>query len=151
MRGYATRYGHPLATAFTPKYARMVPELFDTPHDGDAIAAALPANPRALFTQETLDAIDGKGRHWLVDALAQNELGDWKAKAPIRLYYGSKDVDVTPEESVLTARQMAARGSDIHAVNVGPNGHLESIGAAVPLVVRWLQELTPGLAHPPPA
>ena len=78
-------------------------------------------------------------------------MGDWKAKAPIRLYYGSKDVDVTPEESVLTARQMAARGADIHAIDLGPSGHLESIGLAVPLVVRWLQELTPDLAHPPPA
>lgn len=150
VRGYATRYGHPLTTAFTPKYAKLVPELFDTPHDSDAIVAALPTNPRALFTQETLDAIDGKGRHWLVDALAQNEMGDWKAKAPIRLYYGTRDVDVTPEESVLTARQMAARGSDVRTSAVGPHGHNESILAAAPLVVRWLQELTPDLAHPPP-
>jgi len=151
VRGYATRYGHPLATAFTPKYAKLVPELLDTPHEGDVIEAALPANPRAMFTQEALDAIDGKGQHWLVDALTENEMGDWKATAPIRLYYGTKDVDVTPEESVLTARQMKARGSDIRAIAVGPSGHNESVPVAVPLVVRWLQELTPDLAHPPPA
>jgi pimeloyl-ACP methyl ester carboxylesterase len=150
VRGYAMRYGHPLATAFTPKYAKLVPELFDTPHDADAIEKALPSNPRVLFTREALDAIDGKGQHWLVDALAQNEMGDWRAKAPIRLYYGSRDVDVTPEESVRTARQMKARGSDIRAIGVGPVGHNESVPVAVPLIVRWLTELTPDLAHPPP-
>jgi pimeloyl-ACP methyl ester carboxylesterase len=142
VRGYATRYGHPLNTAFTPHYAALVPELLDTPHDVDAVIKALPRDPRALFLPVTLNAIEGKGRHWLVDALAENEMGDWRARAPIRLYYGADDVDVPPSESIATARQMTARGSNVHAVNVGPFDHNQSILAAVPLILHWLEELS---------
>jgi pimeloyl-ACP methyl ester carboxylesterase len=141
VRGYATRYGHRLDTAFTPHYAALVPQLFDTPHDAAEVTAALPRDPRKLFQPVVLDALARKGHHWLTDALAQNEMGDWRAKAPIRLYYGSKDTDVLPLEATRTARQMAARGADIRAVDVGPVEHNPSILAAAPAILEWLQSL----------
>ncbi len=143
VRGYATRYGHPLDTAFTPQYAQLVPRLFDTPHEVDDVIKALPRDPRALFRPEVLKALDGTGHHWLVDALAANEMGDWAAKAPIRLYYGTNDVDVLPLEATTTARQMAARGSDIRAVNVGSGDHDHSILAAAPQILEWLRSFRP--------
>ena len=146
VRGYAKRYGHPLDSAFTPRYAALIPRLFDTPRDAEDAVRALPRDPRALFRPEVLDAIAGKGHHWLVDALKQNEMGDWAAKAPIRLYYGSYDVDVTPIEAATTARQMAARGSRIEAVDVGRGDHNTSVFMAVPLIVKWLESLH---AQPP--
>jgi hypothetical protein len=141
VRGYATHYGHPLNTAFTAHYATLVPELLDTPHAVDAVMKALPRDPHALFLPVALDAMEGKGRHWLVDALAENEMGDWSARAPIRLYYGADDIDVPPRESIQTAQQMSARGSDARAVNVGAVNHNQSILAAVPLIMRWLAAL----------
>lgn len=139
VRGYATRYGHKLQSAFTPYYAKLVPELFDTPHSVDDVVKALPRDPRALFLPVVLDAIAGKGRHWLVDALNANEMGDWAARAPIRFYYGSRDVDVRPLESIATARQMAARGSRVLTFDVGPSEHNQSVLAAAPLILTWLQ------------
>jgi pimeloyl-ACP methyl ester carboxylesterase len=142
VRGYATRYRHPLNSAFTAKYAALVPELFDTPHEDDAVITALPRDPRRLFTRETLAALDGKRAHWLVDALRDNEMGDWKANAPLRLYYGTKDVDVAPVEAATTARQMVARGSAVTAVDVGATDHGGSVLAAAPMVLEWLGQLT---------
>ena len=147
VRGYATRYGHPLNTAFTPKYAALVPQLFDTPHDVDAVVKALPRDPRALFVPAVLDAIAGKGGHWLLDALKENEMGDWAAKAPIRLYYGTHDVDVLPLESTATAHQMAARGSHMQAISVGPGEHNQSVLAAAPLILDWLQTFPDSTVH----
>jgi secretory lipase len=142
VRSYATRYGHSLESAFAPRYAVLVPQLFDTPHDVEAILKALPRDPRRLFTPAVLDAIAGRGDHWLVDALIENGIGGWPAKAPIRLYYGTHDVDVLPLEATTTARLMAARGSDIRAVNVGTVGHDGTILAAAPLILEWLETLS---------
>jgi pimeloyl-ACP methyl ester carboxylesterase len=147
VRGYAMRYGHPLNSAFAPRFAKLVPELLDTPHSVDDVIKALPSDPRELFTPAVLHAIDGKGQHWLVDALAENEMGDWAAKAPIRFYYATDDVDVTPVESTTTARQMAAGGSIVQAVNLGNGDHTQAILKSVPLVLEWLQTrsaATPG-------
>ena len=139
VHGYATRYRHPLDSAFTPRYAMLVPQLFDRPNDVETVVKSLPRDPRALFRPQVLDAIAGKREHWLVDALIENEMGDWTAKAPIRLYYGSKDVDVPPVESTATARQMTARGSAAEAVDVGAVDHEGSVLAAAPLALAWLQ------------
>ena len=151
VRGYATRYGHPLDTAFTPEYARLAPQLFDTPHSVAEVVKALPRDPRALFRPEVLNALDGQGHHWLVDALAENEMGDWAAKAPIRLYYATRDIDVLPAEAVTTARQMTARGSHVEAVNVGAVDHEQSIIIAAPMVLDWLRRLAAGRRQVSPA
>ena len=142
IRGYAARYGHPLDSAFTPRYAALVPTLLDSPHDPDVIIRALPRDPHALFLRPALNAIAGQGQHWLVDAIKQNEMGDWTAKAPIRLYYGTSDIDVPPLEATTTARQMVVRGSQITAIDVGPSEHNGSILAAAPMIFRWLQTLS---------
>jgi len=62
-----------------------------------------------------------------------------KARAPIRLYYGSNDVDVSPIEATTAARQMAMLGSDIQAVTTGTQDHNQSVLAAAPMILRWFQ------------
>lgn len=146
VRGYAARYTHPLESAFAPPYAARVPELLDTPRDPADVMKALPRDPHALFRADLLDAIAGHGKHWVVDALAENEMGDWTSKAPIRLYYGSKDVDVPPSESLTTAKTMRGRGADVTAINVGAKDHDGSVLAAAPLIFQWLRELSAAYA-----
>ncbi|MBS0470787.1 MAG: alpha/beta fold hydrolase [Proteobacteria bacterium] len=142
VRGYALRYGHPLHSAFTAHYATLVPELLDTPHTTDQVLAALPTDPRRMFRADLLAAVDGKGSHWLVDALAANEMGDWAPRAPIRLYFGDDDVDVPPADSKATATQLSARGGDVRAIDVGPADHFQSIVLAAPQILDWLKTLT---------
>ena len=141
VRGYATRYDQPLDSAMTPTYAALVPTLFDTPHDLDELMKALPHDPRKLLQPAALDAIDGHGKHWLVDAMLENDMGDWRAKAPIRMYFGSNDLNVPPEESLTAARQMNARGSNVQAIDLGPLDHDQSIVVAAPAVLEWFRTL----------
>ncbi len=138
--GQSAHYGHPLDSVLTPVYATLVERLFAgaTPQE---ILSALPDDPRRMFDQSLLDAFDHDGSHWYLDAFAANSLVDVTPRAPLRLYYGSKDLDVLPEEALAAARAMQARGADVTAVDVGPVGHDPSMLAAAPLILAWLREL----------
>jgi pimeloyl-ACP methyl ester carboxylesterase len=138
---YADRYVQPLGSVLTPEYAATVGRLFSGGATPDEIVKGLPADPRRMFNQAFLDAFDHGGPHWFLDAIAANSLIDVSTHARLRLYYGSKDMDVTPEESRIAAQTMRARGADVIALDVGPIGHDDSMLAAAPLILKWLGEL----------
>jgi pimeloyl-ACP methyl ester carboxylesterase len=143
VRGYAHHDRQPLESIFTGPAATLVTGLLDTPHTPDVVVKTLPRDPRALFRADALEALDGRGENWLTRALAGNEMGDWPAKAPIRFYYGSRDLDVSPADSRTAARRMAARGSNVQSVDLGPVDHTGSVLAAAPKVLNWLKSLPP--------
>jgi pimeloyl-ACP methyl ester carboxylesterase len=138
--GQSAYYGHPLDSVLTPEHAVLVERLFA---DGkpQEIIKALPSQPRTMFNQSFLDAFDRSGSHWHLDAFAANSLVDVTPSAPVRLYFGSKDMDVVPEEALAAARLMQARGADVAAIDVGAVGHDASMLAAAPLILAWLREL----------
>ncbi|MEQ8267586.1 MAG: hypothetical protein RH982_10350 [Parvibaculum sp.] len=139
--GYAHHYGRPLDSVLTADYAAKVETLYGSPHSSQEIVEGLPADPRAMFTPEFLEAFDGNGEHWLLEAIAANGVGEWTPKAPVRLFYGEADKDVVPKEAVLGAERFRARGADVEAVNVGEVGHDPSLLLAAPLILEWLGEL----------
>lgn len=141
-RGYAARYRQPLESLLAPAFVRVVPDLFDRPHTPEEIIAALPGDPRALFTPEFLAAFDQGRTHWFLAAMAANEVSGFVPKAPVRFYYGSLDRDVPPEEAITTARRMAAAGANARAVSVGAVGHDPSALAAAPIILEWLETLS---------
>ena len=140
---YARVYGMPLDSVVREPFPRTAPPLFDGAHDGTAIVAALPANPRDLLTPALLAAQASGGEHWFLARLAENSLLDWTPQAPIRLYYGERDVDVSPEEAVAFAARMRARGADVVAESVGELDHDASILAAAPKIRAWFDSLAP--------
>ncbi len=139
---YARIYGHPLNSLLQPPYAENVPVLFDGNHASEEISASLPEDPRALFTDDFLNAYDHGESHWFLAALADNDVYDWTPVAPIRLYFGDDDVDVLPEESRRTATTMQARGADVTAVSVGASAHDASAYRGIPAAIRWFTELS---------
>ncbi|MDO8287817.1 MAG: alpha/beta fold hydrolase [Parvibaculum sp.] len=142
--GYSDRYGHPLTSVLTTDYAAKVTELFSTPHKPDEFIESLPANPRDMFTPAFLSAFDNDGEHWFLTALADNDLSNWKPATKMRLYYGSADADVVPEEALSATKKMREMGADVTAVDVGPVGHDPSMLGAAPKILAWLQELDQG-------
>jgi len=138
---YAGHYGHPLESVLTSDYARRARDLFENPHSPQQIMAALPANPRTMFNAVLLQAFDSGESYWFLDALRENDVSDWSPRAPVRLYYGSADIDVLPEQALEAQRVMRARGSDVTAVDVGPVDHDASIVVAGPLILAWLESL----------
>lgn len=141
-RGMAARYGHPLESALTPEVAALTRALYDQPHKPAEIMAALPKVPRAVFNAAFLDAHDHGGRHWLLEALTANEISHFAPRAPVRLFYGAADHDVSPEESIRTAGMFRSRGGDATATDVGPVDHDRSVLQAGPAAFAWLESLT---------
>lgn len=138
--GQAAWYGHPLDSVLNANQARIVDRLFSGAKPKE-ILAALPAEPRRLFSPAFLEAYDHGGAHWYLDAFAAADLTDMTPKAPVRLYYGSKDTDVLPDEALTAQRLWRAKGADVIAVDVGPVGHDPSMLAAAPHIFAWLREL----------
>jgi len=141
--GQAAYYGHALDSVLTPEYAATVERLFAGAKPKE-ILRTLPQEPRQMFNQAFLDAFDRDEAHWYLESFAANSLLDVSPRAPVRLYYGSKDVDVVPEEALAAARAMSARAADVTAIDVGAIGHDPSMLAAAPLILAWLRELDAG-------
>lgn len=140
-RGQAARYGRPLESVLTAPMAALARRLFDQPHKPDEIIAALPKDPRTLFDPAFLEAFDRGGQHWFLDALATNEVSYFTPRAPVRLFHGASDIDVSPRESRVTAEMFRARGSDAMAIDLGPVDHGGAALKAAPAVLDWLGTL----------
>ena len=139
---YSAIYGQPVTTLLAEPYASSLPGLFDGDHGDADFAAALPKTPRELFTPEFLDAFDHGKSHWFLDALQENSLLDWKPAAPIRLYFGDKDLDVSPREAQLAFDTFSKAGCNVTLVPVGPYAHDESVMYAIPLVRKHFDNLS---------
>lgn len=138
--GQAAYYGRSLDSVLTTEYAATVERLF-AGAEPDEILSTLPQNPRSMFNATFLDAFDRDTAHWYLDSFAANSLVDVTPRAPVRLYYGSQDLDVVPEEALAAAHSMRARNVDVEAIDVGAVGHDASMLAAAPLILAWLREL----------
>ena len=138
--GQAAYYGHSLDSVLTPEYAATVERLFAGAGPKE-ILSTLPQDPRSMFNPAFLDAFDRDEAHWYLDSFAANSLVDVTPRAPVRLYYGSKDLDVVPEEALAASRSMRARAPMSRAIDVGAVGHDPSMLAAAPLILAWLREL----------
>jgi pimeloyl-ACP methyl ester carboxylesterase len=144
--GQSAYYSHPLDSVLTPEYATLVEQLFAGAKP-QQILNALPGDPRTMFNQNFLDAFDHDKSHWYLDAFAANSLVDVTPRAPLRLYYGSMDKEVVPDEALSASRTMQARGAHVAAIDVGPIGHDASMLAAAPRILAWLRELEAAAAQ----
>jgi pimeloyl-ACP methyl ester carboxylesterase len=138
---YSVHYKQPLNTLFVPKYAAIAPKLFNGDQSGEAIYAALPKDPRELFLPERLAEIEGGKSNWFMEALSENEAYNWAPKAPMRLYYGDRDTDVSPQDSKNFHAIASKLGGNVILKPVGPYAHSESAYHAVPLARLWFDEL----------
>lgn len=138
--GHADFYHHPLGSVLNEEHARLADELFAGALP-DEIIERLPFNPRHMFNEAFLQALDHGGEHWFLETFKENSLVDVDVQAPLRLYYGTLDVDVSPRESIALAEGMKGRGKDVEAITVGPLDHDQSMLAAAPMILKWLLEL----------
>lgn len=143
VNAYASIYGEPLASVFREPYASRVPGLFDGHQDSDAIDAALTKPARAMFRTDFLEAWDAGKKTWLLEALEQNEVWQFAPRAPLRLYYGNLDEDVTPQDSVRSAAAMTRRGGNASAIAVGDVDHAGAALIALGDIRAWFDARTP--------
>jgi pimeloyl-ACP methyl ester carboxylesterase len=129
-----------LDSALTPEMAAVAERLFAGAPPQE-ILDTLPKDPRRMLVPAFLDAADGRGAHWLSESFKANSVHAMTPRTPVRMYFGSNDLDVVPDESRQAAAAMRARGADVTAVDVGPMSHDQTMLAAAPLILAWLAEL----------
>jgi len=139
---YSAYYHRPLESVMKPDMAARARRLYDGDHSVDEMLNGMPRNPRELFNSQFLDAFDNKRSNWFTDAMRENESYAWAPSAPFRAYYGDKDIDAAPQNSIFFAREATRRGGHVEAIDVGPQDHTETAFHAVPKIRRWFDELS---------
>jgi hypothetical protein len=115
--------------------------LFDGAHEGSEVVAALPRDPREMFQPAFLAGFAAGRPSWLRSRLRENDLVDFTPRAPVRAYYGRRDVDVSPDEARAQVRRWTERGADARAVDVGDFDHEGSVLEAAPAIRDWFDTL----------
>ena len=142
LSSYSQVYGQPANSVFLDKYAAMLPKLYDgTKEQADQIEKALPRQTRTLFQPAFLASFEKGEKSWFLDALIASEGYKWAPKAPLRLFVGSKDDDVPPEDARTSAAKMKVAGGNVSVVEVGPYGHNDVVVRAVPKAQAWFKAL----------
>jgi len=121
-------------------YRTIINTSFDGSRSNSEINALLPTITSDLFEADFLALLQGSGTHSLKDALALNNIYDWKPSSPTRLYHGVLDEIVPYSNSVKALETMEANGSTEVSLSVCPlNGH---IACAIPYVLDALSFLS---------
>jgi hypothetical protein len=140
---YSVIYDQPLDSFLREPYAGQVPALFDGTHSSAEISAALPTVVEELVQPEMLEQLRSGQDNWFVEAARQNDVYDWAPAAPMRLYYGERDLDVGSEHAIFTAAHMTALGADVRAISAGETDHGQTILAVFADVVAWFDSFAP--------
>lgn len=96
--------------------------------------ATIATNPTKLFKKSFRDEILGKKDTPFNKALKDNDRFDWKANAPVRLYYGTADNYVYPSNSTTAYTAMKAKGSTVELIPFKDKDHFtaaDSYGISV--------------------
>jgi dienelactone hydrolase len=140
---YSVIYDQPLDSFLREPYAGQVPVLFDGTHTSAEISAALPTVVEELVQPEMLAQLRSGEDNWFTEGARRNDVYDWTPAAPVRLYYGERDLDVGSEHAIFTAAHMSALGADVQAISAGETDHGQTILAVFSDVVAWFDSFAP--------
>ncbi|KPM46962.1 lipase family protein [Jiulongibacter sediminis] len=85
----------------------------------------------AILTEQFINDYNNGLLTDLIDALADNDVDDWKANAQIRLYHGDADQYVPYSNSVSAEQKMKLKGSNIQLFTEEGGTHGSTIGSYI--------------------
>ncbi|HKY34938.1 MAG TPA: alpha/beta hydrolase [Polyangiaceae bacterium] len=143
LAAFSYVYERPLDGIVRDPYKDRLLEWFDGTHDKDFLDEHLPEHVSELLSDTFMqDFAAGIERPvWLYEALEQAGTYDYAPVAPLRMFFGSKDDTVIPEEAHAALSHMQALGGNAAAVNVGPYDHDEIVLPSLPPIQRWFDRL----------
>ena len=131
-----------LREMFTPAYAAHLPRLLDGRHNTLSVILRLPAAPRDILNPAFVAALRADPRHPVRQALRENDVYDWRPRAPVRLYYVKDDAIVSPDNTLSACAVMCARGADVRTVDLGyPYNHWSAFCPAQAAAKAWFSIL----------
>ncbi len=115
-----------------PPYDALADQIATTGNAPPSVLAQLAPVPRDNLQPAAISAVLDEPDSELAQALKENDTYGWAPTAPMRLYYGSADTDVPPQNALTAAARMKSLGADVEAEDLGPLDHR---GAVVPAIV----------------
>ncbi len=134
---YAHVYDQPLSSIIREEYLEVLPGLFDGGTSNDDIMSNLPDTVQELYVAEMIDDIVAGRDNWFTLALEENETYRWVPETELRLYYGERDRDVSPDDAEGAFNYYASQGGNARLVNVGRYGHSKTALIGVPHAQDW--------------
>ena len=141
VNSYARTYNKPANSVLLDKYAEMLPKLYSGDMTSEEVMAALPRDTRSMFQPAFLAGFDKGEASWFRDALVASEGHKWAPKAPLKMFVGSKDVDVPASDARDSSTKMKAAGGNVSVIEIGPYIHNEVVVRAVPQSQTWFKAL----------
>lgn len=151
VSSYSTYYGHAIGDVLVEPYATNIPRLFDGSHPLNDIVAGLGSDARSMFQPVFLRELERRETNWFTRALDENSAYAWVPRAPMRLYFGEDDHNVSPADSRALQAYAEARGGAVTLHSLGSVGHQESLTRAYPPALRWFDSLVVARRSPPAA
>ena len=139
---YCHIYNQPLSSIISAPYDTVVSKIFDGNHSYNQIKSWLPISADKLYTKEILTDIIMGQKDWFTEKLEENRTDNWKPIAKFRMYYGSKDDDVSPQDALSTYRQMKQLGGNVQLIATGNLNHLQTAYSALPKTRAFFDSLT---------
>jgi pimeloyl-ACP methyl ester carboxylesterase len=139
---YCHIYNKPLESIISAPFDSVVPKIFDGNHSYSQIKNSLPKTADSLYTKEILSDFQSGQQDWFIEKLDENQTFDWKPTAKFRMYYGSNDKDVSPEDAENAYRRMRELGGNVQLVGLGQLNHIQTAYAALPKTRAFFDSLT---------
>jgi pimeloyl-ACP methyl ester carboxylesterase len=139
---YCHIYNHPLSSIVSSPYDTAVSKIFDGNHSYDQIKLRLPKNANGFYTKEILNDLKTGQKDWFNEKLEENRTDNWKPIARFRMYYGSKDNDVSPMDAENAYRKMKLAGGNVQLIGLGDLNHLQSIYSGLPKTRAYFDSLS---------
>jgi pimeloyl-ACP methyl ester carboxylesterase len=138
---YSVIYNQPLSTFVKAPFDTQFPTWFDGSKEYEFLEANLPTKLSDVFAEDFYNQLKNDETNWFTTALEENETYKWKPIQKVRFYYGTNDVDVSPQESIEAHQYMKNLGGNVVISNTGPKDHNESLLEALPFIQTWFNSI----------
>lgn len=98
---------------YASPYNTTIPTMFDRKVSSSTANSQLPSIPLKMLNPTFEQAVRNDPNHPLRKAFQENDLVNWKPKAPIHLYHCAGDKDVPYQNSQMAYDQLKANGATI--------------------------------------
>jgi pimeloyl-ACP methyl ester carboxylesterase len=140
MYGIADR----LDELLIPPYDQVGLRIQATGMTAAELGAAVPFISRDVLQPSLIESISNDPEAPLSRAFRANETYDWAPRTPIRMYFATQDLQVSPQNSRTAIKRMRELGAqDVDTVNLGALSHGAAQWPAFIAARKWFDTFAP--------
>lgn len=129
-----------MESPFVPEMRERAESLLFKRHTREQIFSTLALPLEQVFAASFLEEVRN-GTHPLLEAVRAESIKPWLCRTPLRLYYGSADLLIQPENSLSFARTVQQMGGFAESVLCGAYSHNGCVPTAMVETALWFESL----------